>query len=210
MNSTPRSRTGRPRDPAIDDHIVTATMRLLGKHGYAGLSMDTIAAEAGVTKPTIYRRWPSKAVLVADALERRRADMGVPGDHGNLRDDLLTMVLDDHRALAAQSGVILGVAFAARTDQDLDDTIGLRIDVDTHARFTAVLDRAVARGELAPDSADTTSLLRTMASMLLGLMFRSAPDDVEFLTWFVDELLMPALTSSAAQPGPPPHDQEHL
>lgn len=212
VDMTPSPRIGRPRDPTIDDQIVTATVALLGEHGYAGVSMEAIAAAAGVTKPTIYRRWSSKAVLAADALERRRSAMATPGDHGNLRDDLLAMVLDDHRALASESGVILGVAFAARADRDLDAAIGVRVDHDTHTRMQAVLDRAVARGELAPDTADSRFLLRTIASTLLGLMFRSAPDDTEFLTRLIDELIMPALVQAPADtaPGSPPglDDQE--
>lgn len=210
MISPPR--VGRPRDPALDDQIVTATVRLLGRHGYAGVSMETIAAEAGVTKPTIYRRWPSKAVLVTDALERRRGAMTTHGGHDTLRGDLLAMVLDGYRALVSDSGVILGVAFAARTDRDLAAAIETRVDQDTHTRIQALIERAVARGEVAADSTDTRFLLQTIAAVLQGLMFRPAPDDPQFLTRVVDELIIPALAPATPQPTPGAslHDQEPL
>ena len=59
---------GRPRDPRIDDAVLRATVELLGKSGYADLSVDAIARRAGTSKPAIYRRWPSKAHLVHEAV----------------------------------------------------------------------------------------------------------------------------------------------
>ncbi len=49
---------GRPRDPAINDAILTAARELLVEVGYAELSMEAVAARAGVSKPTLYLRWP--------------------------------------------------------------------------------------------------------------------------------------------------------
>ena len=59
---------GRPRDPAIDDAILDATRSLLREVGYQQLSFETVARRAGVTRPTIYRRWPSKMHLVHEAV----------------------------------------------------------------------------------------------------------------------------------------------
>ena len=58
---------GRPRDLRIDEAVLRATVELLGKSGYADLSVDAIARRAGTSKPAIYRRWPSKAHLVHEA-----------------------------------------------------------------------------------------------------------------------------------------------
>ena len=63
------SRGGRPRDPALDDAIIEATRRRLVLDGYSQMSMGDIASDAGVTRPTIYRRWPGKFELVVDALD---------------------------------------------------------------------------------------------------------------------------------------------
>lgn len=59
---------GRPRDAAVDERILRATIDLLGVTGFAGMSMDAVAAEAGVSKPTIYRRWPTKIELATAAI----------------------------------------------------------------------------------------------------------------------------------------------
>ena len=58
---------GRPRDARADSAILDATLRLVGSVGLGGLSMDAVAATAGVSKATIYRRWASKEALVLDA-----------------------------------------------------------------------------------------------------------------------------------------------
>src|ERR671927_792853 len=67
--ASPRGR-GRPRDPALDDRILEQTLVLLGSHGYAGLTLDELAARSGVAKTTVLRRWPSKAAVAAAGVER--------------------------------------------------------------------------------------------------------------------------------------------
>ena len=59
---------GRPRDPRIDGAVLRATVELLAETGYPGLLVSAIAERAGTSKPSIYRRWPSKAHLVHEAV----------------------------------------------------------------------------------------------------------------------------------------------
>ena len=81
--STPRL-PGRPRDPEVDRAILSATLRLLGEQGYAGMSVDAVAAAAGVGKTTIYRRFATKADLataaVASMIDEHARPPAVPGD----------------------------------------------------------------------------------------------------------------------------------
>jgi AcrR family transcriptional regulator len=60
---------GRPRDPALDEAIIQATRARLVCDGYSRMTLGDIAADAGVSRPTLYRRWASKLELVADALD---------------------------------------------------------------------------------------------------------------------------------------------
>lgn len=63
------SKGGRPRDPALDEAIIQATRRRLVLDGYSKMTLGDIAADAGVTRPTLYRRWPGKFELVVEALD---------------------------------------------------------------------------------------------------------------------------------------------
>jgi AcrR family transcriptional regulator len=60
--------TGRPRSQAAHEAILKAALRLVGKHGFRAVSVNEIAAEAGVGKMTLYRHWPNKAAVVMDSL----------------------------------------------------------------------------------------------------------------------------------------------
>lgn len=61
--------TGRPRDPLIEEAIIESTRKLLATKGYSSMTIGDIVADAGVTRPTLYRRWPNKYELVVEALQ---------------------------------------------------------------------------------------------------------------------------------------------
>jgi len=71
-------RGGRPRNESLDEAIILATRDRLVRDGYSRMTIGDIAADAGVTRPTLYRRWPGKFELVVDALDygfRKQRDM---------------------------------------------------------------------------------------------------------------------------------------
>ena len=65
---TSHAAPGRPRDPAIEGRVLEVALRHLAEHGYEGLSLAAVAAEAGTTRPALYRRWPGKAELATAAI----------------------------------------------------------------------------------------------------------------------------------------------
>lgn len=151
---------GRPRDPRLDEAISQATIDLLAECGYEAFSMETVAARAGTTKTAIYRRWPSKAALVADVFDTRAKTKVVIPDTGNLRDDLLAYVRSVITTLTREpvGQAVLSMVVAAATHPDLAELlqrgwVRLRRQV-----VTAILGAAVARGQLRPGfDADLTS-----------------------------------------------------
>src|SRR4051812_13150248 len=71
---------GRPRDPTLDEAIILATRDRLVRDGYSRMTLGDIAADAGVSRPTVYRRWNNKFELVVDALDygfRKQRDLYV-------------------------------------------------------------------------------------------------------------------------------------
>src|SRR5919206_588505 len=87
VRSAPPGR-GRPRDSALDDRILEQVVTLLSSHGYAGLTLDELAARSGVAKTTILRRWPSKAAIAAAGVERLALESVDVPDSGVLQRDL--------------------------------------------------------------------------------------------------------------------------
>src|SRR5271156_5549024 len=84
-----RRQGGRPRSPEAQQAILEATEGLLRERGYAGLSIDEVARRAGVSKRTIYRWWPSKGALVAEAFAESAGLRHRDVDTGRVRDDLI-------------------------------------------------------------------------------------------------------------------------
>src|SRR3954447_3785716 len=84
---------GRPRDPRRREAILAAALALVGEVGYDRVTVDALAARAGVSKPTIYRRWPGgKQEIVVEAIRAKRAASGELPDTGSLRGDLMAML----------------------------------------------------------------------------------------------------------------------
>lgn len=87
-----KPRRGRPRSSAADRGILEATVKLMRRNGYAGMSIDAVAREAGVSKPTIYRRYPAgKSELACSALAFMRS-RGEVEPTGDTRADLIAQL----------------------------------------------------------------------------------------------------------------------
>jgi AcrR family transcriptional regulator len=163
-------RPGRPRERSYDQAILDAALEILNARGYAGLTIDGVAARAGVGRPTIYRRWPSKPALVIAALTQSLGITPVP-DSGRLRDDLIAFQRDQVRMMDAPgsrritAGLVADlVADPELAERYLGDYVGMRRSVVYQA-----LQRGIDRGELRPD-AD----LALVYDMLIGpLLLRS-------------------------------------
>ena len=142
---------GRPRNAGYDQKILNAAVELLIQNGYAGFTIEGLAARAGVSRPTIYRRWPSKAALAIAALDQGVPLAGTP-DTGSLREDLRAfqrgrvarMNLPAHRPIV--SGLVAeSVADPALAAAFVAWHLHRREGVDV------ILQRAADRGELPPD-----------------------------------------------------------
>lgn len=188
------SRPGR-LDRSLDAAILEAALAGVAEHGYDRLSMDDVASRAGVGKAAIYRRWPSKAVVVADAIAHWRRRLGPiePPDTGSLRGDIEAVVaavpeFNDVELNTIQ--VIVGVATAAMHDPvlaaALDDLV---LSPPRHA-VRVLLDRAVARGEI-PAGRD----LSLIPDVLLGLnvlrVVTRRPIDRVYVRRVLEDVIVP-------------------
>ena len=144
---------GRPRDARHDQAILGATLEILQEHGYRGVTIEGVAARAGVGRPTIYRRWPSKpAIVVAALVQSARLALPVP-DTGSLRRDLIAVqrhqveLMNSPDARRITAGLIADLA----DDPELAQTYVSQYLAPRRATVWQVLQRGVDRGELHAD-----------------------------------------------------------
>ncbi len=169
---------GRPRDPRIDSAVLRATVELLAETGYPGLLVSAIAERAGTSKPAIYRRWPSKAHLVHEAVFPIGAATQIP-DSGTLSEDLREMVrrtmafLTTPAARAALPGLVGEMA----ADPTLHSALLERFADIITGGLAERLERASARGEIRAD-VTATQLAEAVAGLtLVALLTRGTELD---------------------------------
>jgi len=181
---------GRPRSAIADQAIREAAVDLFAERGFEGFSVEDVADRAGVSKATVYRRYPSKVDLVVEAGSCLATDEIRFPDTGTLRDDVRGLARSLVNAFEnTRAGKVMPVmTFERRRYPELDAGYR-RFLADRKARTRAVLRRAVQRGEL-PDDTD----IGVMSSMLVGpifhrLMITQEPLNDAFVDALVDALL---------------------
>lgn len=143
---------GRPRDRDADDRILLAAFEQLVRVGYGGLSMETVAAEAGVAKTTVYRRYPTKRDLVVAALREETPFDPVPAELST-HEALKWFVRQAIRALIDSGAVrILGSLLVEdQREPGLLDVFRERILGPRRGLVLQMLQRGIERGEIRPD-----------------------------------------------------------
>jgi AcrR family transcriptional regulator len=196
MSSNPRLESvgelptplGRPRDPRIEKAVLDAARELLLHVGYGRLSFDLLARRAGVTRPTIYRRWPSKAHLVHEAIFTRDAK-GMGRDSGDFEKDLRRFI---RSTVAAHTLPVTRAALPGLL-ADFADNPGLRENVIEHVwtatrkDFSEHVSHAIQRGQLKP-ATNSDRLLETITGAVFQhvvLLKQPVTGFAEFLTQLV-------------------------
>jgi AcrR family transcriptional regulator len=193
ISATPPVR-GRPRDPLRRRAILEAAMALIAQVGYDRTTIDAIALRAGVSKPTLYRRWPhGKAELVADAIRERRAEASPTPDTGSLRGDMLALVAIQTGQLLEDVHLACGLLTQLRTSPELAAVMHDHVLAEERGRVTDVLARAVARGEL--PAARVSPLFADIAGSIVftRVTITGEPVDRAFSEELVDHVLLPIL-----------------
>ena len=183
----PVMRPGRKRSEESRQAILSAAAELVAEVGYAGLSIEGIAARSGTGKQTIYRWWPSKADVLLEALTEK-ADLHIPiPDEGSYAADLRAFLAASF-ALGRQAQVI-EVLRALMAESQINPEFGERFRAEFLRRrrdaLGVLVDRALARGDLPPVPRPTT-----VADLVFGLIWyrvlatRDPIDDAQ-----IDELV---------------------
>ena len=169
-------------------------MALIAEVGYDRMTVDAIAARSGVSKPTLYRRWPhGKPEVVADAIRERHAEAGTPPDTGSLRGDLLALVAFQTGRLLDDVHLACGLLTQLRTSPELAAVMREHVIADERARWESILACARARGELA--AGEVTPLFADVAGSIVftRVTISGEPVDGAFAEELVDRVLLPIL-----------------
>jgi AcrR family transcriptional regulator len=194
----PGGRRGKARDERRTQAILDAVVELLAEVGYERMTTDAVAARARASKATIYRRWPTKAELVVDAVRRRgsRPRLPVP-DTGTLRGDLLQHFRTIRKdATGPDPAVFRGVMQAMQHDPEFRRVVRAHLLEDGAAYDRVLLRRAIARGEIPPEIDPGLLFEVSHALITTRVVMLGEPLDDAYIDHLIDDILLPILTGS--------------
>lgn len=187
MESSRAERRPGGRTAETGRRIFDAALSLLVDGGLAACTFQAVAERAGVARATLYRRWPDRASLVADALAERLGNAIAVPDTGSLAGDLLALL----SGLAAFLESPLGRAAIIAAAESGAEAGSARSNLWSH-RLAAVgplLDRAVARGEI-DAGADREALLAcAVGALYFRTLIQAAPLDEDWLERIVEQTI---------------------
>ncbi|MFD2083246.1 DNA-binding transcriptional regulator, AcrR family [Actinopolymorpha cephalotaxi] len=183
-----RPRRGRPRDAEVDRRILAAARETVAAHGYAGLSIDAVAERAGVAKTTLYRRWPTKARLVADLVSRMQDEVTLT-ETGDVVADLTRLTAGIAGSLTAAGAPLVADLMAAMAhDPDFGDTMRGRW-AQWRRAAVELLGRAVERGALSPGFDPEVVVDQLAGPLYYRLLFTGDPLTAEYAAHLVEAAL---------------------
>jgi AcrR family transcriptional regulator len=181
---------GRPRSAEAHRAILDAVLVLLAEQGFGGLSVEGVAARAGVGKATVYRRWRSKVPLVIEALDTVASERISAPDTGSVRGDLTEFLSQLVRAMDGPDGRLVAPLLEGMSrSQELAEAF--RRDLIAPRREVAVeiIRRGIARGELRPDLHLDVALDAPVAIVFHRLLITGDPVDEALVGRMVDQVL---------------------
>jgi AcrR family transcriptional regulator len=186
-----RKAPGRPRNARVDEAILDAVIALLGGgQSVDALSMDAVAAKAGVGKATIYRRWPNKEALLIDAVATMKGPLPEPVGE-SVRDDLVMLVAATRQKRMEQYGKVAACIFPQLVRSPEMHSVYQGVVEPRRDVMREVLKRGIRNGELRADLDVEMTLLMLSGPALAQNMMRWNPrvPDEGFAESLVDAVL---------------------
>ena len=188
--SAERKRRPGGRSSRVRTEAIAATLAELAERGYAALSLERIARRAGVNPTSLYRRWGSRERLVLEAmLEQVAANVSVP-DTGSLREDLLELARTAATNSARPEVAAMARAVAAQAPHDTELAAATEAFwAERLALDGAIVEHAIARGEVAPTTDPTQVIEAVIGPIHLRLLLTRQPVDDTFLERTIDTVV---------------------
>jgi AcrR family transcriptional regulator len=143
---------GRPRSEQARQAILRTTLKILGKSGFSDFKIEEVAAHASVGKATVYRWWPNKGALIADAFASSTTRKLRFPDTGSVYADMSQQMRQLIKVFRSRRGRIVSAILAAgQSDKDLIEAFRERFLWPRRREAYATLRRGIERGELRKD-----------------------------------------------------------
>jgi AcrR family transcriptional regulator len=186
-------RPGRPRSVEADRAILAATLRRIGEDGLAGLSIEAVAADAGVAKTTVYRRWPHKVALVIDALDSLNEPLPPGRPEMSVRDELVELIdtLRRRYERSPAGDLMQRVMAEAKASPEVAEQYFAKVVEPRRERIRQTLRRGVASGELRADLDVDLALHLLTGPMLNRTILHPRPEGIspDFAAQVVDAVI---------------------
>ncbi|MEW2162279.1 TetR/AcrR family transcriptional regulator [Streptomyces sp. NPDC007084] len=190
----------RRRGAVLERAILEAALEQLGTVGWNGLTMEGVAARAQTGKAAVYRRWPSKEDLVADALQAGLPDLTEAPDLGSVREDLLELCRRAREAMFSPSGFalrsVLHECDVTQAERFNGVILGGVIE-PTMRLLREVIHRGIGRGEVRPDAANQYVFDAIPAMMMYRSKVCGSEWSDQDLQEMIDSLMIPLLRGGA-------------
>lgn len=169
------SRKGRPRDERIDREITAAALAVLSEVGFERFSVEEVAAQAGVAKTTIYRRFPSRTELIVGALMRLNDELPAPPPPGPVRDRLVQVLtgVRDRVTTSMRGRILMQVAGEGARDPELVRLVHGRVLAPRRQLLRDIVCDGIRTGELRSDI-DVDAVVPVLVGPMLYLGMWSA------------------------------------
>jgi AcrR family transcriptional regulator len=166
---------GRPRRAGVEQAVFDATLGLLASRDYGEISVEALAERAGVSRTTIYRRWPSKVAVVVDAVSSLYLDRVEVPDTGSLSQDLVTLLTETYRVVADGDGRVLEkLVRQSGQNPELEELVR-SILYARRRMYATILNRAIARRDMPPEADQELLLDLLLGPLWFRLLVSGAP-----------------------------------
>ncbi|GAA1403345.1 TetR/AcrR family transcriptional regulator [Catellatospora coxensis] len=177
---------GRPRQEHVTGAVLSAVLELVTEQGLSAVTMDAVAARAGVSKPAIYRRWPGKHELVLAAAETRIGVLAVP-DLGDFRAELRAVLdarLDVYR-IPGTARLLAGLIAAVEEEGAVRGAYQRYVS-RTMGETRKILERGIARGDVRADVDVQAAATLVAAPLIFRLVIEQQVPDARFAADLAD------------------------
>ncbi|MFF4543484.1 TetR/AcrR family transcriptional regulator [Streptomyces sp. NPDC001435] len=196
-----RTASLRRRGAVLERAILDAALEQLSTVGWKGLTMEGVAAGAQTGKAAVYRRWPSKEDLVADALQAGLPRPAEAPDLGTVREDLLALCRQARRAMFSRPGFALRAVIHECDPAQAERFHGLIFEgvVEPTIRLLReVITRGIGRGEVRSDAANSYVFDAIPAMMMYRSKVCASEWTDQDLEEMIDQLMLPLLRPDGA------------